>query len=217
MHSVFDKVLQTNKGEKHARECESDFNVQEIYEKLVDFCTKSTKARVNAADILSYVTLDRLESQKGATESFILNQQGQIRLCESLAKTDCNLPNDLKKSLLENTVLLNSYLRVVKDQSEQAHTHQGVELDYDQYSNLTLSASGNYDAQFIPLNLKVSRKACNSEICDNNFYEDSPTEVTEECNFHADSPASLLFANMTETNSSFLPPEDFKCLAHEHR
>ena len=72
MNSAFIKVLQTDRG-KYVREHESNFNAQEIYEKLVDFYTKSTKARVNNADILSYIPLARLESWKGKAESFILN------------------------------------------------------------------------------------------------------------------------------------------------
>ena len=108
-------------------------------------------------------------------------------------------------------------MREVKDEADQTCAHQGAELDYNQYSNLILSAFGNYDAQFVPLNAKVSRKACDSEIGDNNFYKDSPSEVTEECNFNADSLASLLLVNMTETNISFLLPEDFKRLTCEHR
>ena len=76
-------------------------------------------------------------------------------------------------------MLSNRHLRAAKDQANQIYAHQGAELDYDQYSNLILSSSGNHDAQFIPSNSKVSRKAYNSEIGDNNFYVDSLSEATE--------------------------------------
>ena len=51
--SVFDKVLHTDRGKNNVREYEHDFNDQEIYKKLLTFCTESIKARVNVTEILS--------------------------------------------------------------------------------------------------------------------------------------------------------------------
>ena len=56
MFSVFDKLLRTDRGKKHVREYEHDFNAQKIYKKLVSHNTKSTKARACATEILSYFT-----------------------------------------------------------------------------------------------------------------------------------------------------------------
>ena len=66
--SVFDKVLHIDRGENHAQEHEHDFNAQEIYKKLVTFCTESTKARENVTEILSHVTLSKLDSWKVTSE-----------------------------------------------------------------------------------------------------------------------------------------------------
>ena len=73
MESVFDKVLHTDGGKKHAREHEHDFNAQGICKKLVIFCTKSTKARANTIEMLSHFTLAKLDSLKVTSELFMLN------------------------------------------------------------------------------------------------------------------------------------------------
>ena len=39
MHAVFDKTLQTDRGKKHVREHEGDYNDQSVYKKLNSFYT----------------------------------------------------------------------------------------------------------------------------------------------------------------------------------
>ena len=62
MYSVFTKVLLTDYGKRYVREHEVDFDAQKVYEKLSTFCTDSTVARVNASDLLSYITLGKIDS-----------------------------------------------------------------------------------------------------------------------------------------------------------
>ena len=40
MCSIFDRVMHTNRGKNHVRENEHAFHAQEIYKKLVTFCTE---------------------------------------------------------------------------------------------------------------------------------------------------------------------------------
>ena len=61
MCTVFDKFLQTDRGKKHVREHERDFNAQITHEKWNLFYTKSTAARVNASDTLSCIKLTKIE------------------------------------------------------------------------------------------------------------------------------------------------------------
>ena len=53
MRGVFSEVLQTNRGKKYARDHEGDYNAQSVHEKLITFCTKSTKSCANASNALS--------------------------------------------------------------------------------------------------------------------------------------------------------------------
>ena len=62
MCAFFDKVIHTDIGKKYVQENEHKFNAQEIYKKLVTFCTESTKSRENEAEILSHVTAAKLDS-----------------------------------------------------------------------------------------------------------------------------------------------------------
>ena len=119
MHLVFTAALQTDRGEKHIREHEAAFNAQEVYKKLVNFYTTSTKASMNVANTLSYITTAKIETWKGTSESFVLHLQDQTRLHETLSATTRHLDDSLKLSLLQNAVCSNTYLRSVKDQADQ--------------------------------------------------------------------------------------------------
>ena len=65
-----------------------------------------------------YANLAKLHSWEGTAESFILSWQDQMHLCESLVNAYRHLPDNLKKTLLENEVASNSHLRVVKDNAD---------------------------------------------------------------------------------------------------
>ena len=61
MCAVFDKTLQIDRGKKHARDHESDYNAQSAHQKLIAFYTKSTNVRVRAFTALIYITSDKIE------------------------------------------------------------------------------------------------------------------------------------------------------------
>ena len=67
MHSVSASALLTDRGKKCVKEHEADFDAQEVYKKLVNFYTTSTKASMNAADTLSYITTAKIETWKGTS------------------------------------------------------------------------------------------------------------------------------------------------------
>ena len=58
----FDRVLKTDKGKSFVRQHEDDCNAQNIFIKLVDYCTNSTKVALEASKLLSYVTSVRIDS-----------------------------------------------------------------------------------------------------------------------------------------------------------
>ena len=62
MHTVFDKMIQTNRGKKCAREQEGDYNAQSLHQNLNSFYTKSTNSRVSESTTLSYITSAKIES-----------------------------------------------------------------------------------------------------------------------------------------------------------
>ena len=46
---------------------------------------------------------------------------------------------------------------------------------------------------------KISRRVCNTEIGDNNFYQDSPSEVTEDFDYDIDTLETTLILNLVAT------------------
>ena len=87
------------------------------------FHKTSAGDRVSALDVLSCMTSAKFDSWKYATESFMLNWQDQVRLCESLVDPDSYFSENQKKTLLENAVTSVTPLRGVKDQDDQLFTH----------------------------------------------------------------------------------------------
>jgi hypothetical protein len=56
----------------------------------------------------------------------------------------------MKRTMLENAVQPLDELRAIKIQADQHKTQNGIDLTYDQYVELLMSAASNYDTQFKP-------------------------------------------------------------------
>ena len=68
--------------------------------------------------------------------------------------------------MLENYVHPVKALRSVKDQADQLKIHNGREISYEQYSDLTIAAATNYDSQFKINTKKGSRTVYEHEVCE---------------------------------------------------
>ena len=77
------------------------------------------------------------------------------------------------------------------------HSQIDRELTCDQYCALVLSDSTNYYSHFNPVSSKTSRRAHNTEICGNNFDQDSPSEVTEDFNYDIDMSETTFLEHIT--------------------
>ena len=88
MYSVFAKILQTDKGKALVRKHEDDYDAQAIHKELFEHAQRSTKASVDASDLLAYITTSRLGTGlwEGSKETFIIHWQNQIRKYEQLVK-----------------------------------------------------------------------------------------------------------------------------------
>ena len=62
MYSIFDRVLKSNKRKDFIRQHEDDYDTQSIFIKLVDYCTKSTRATLELSNLLSHTTSVPTES-----------------------------------------------------------------------------------------------------------------------------------------------------------
>jgi len=66
-------------GKSFVCDHEDDANAQEVYKAVVDYYLKSTKASLDSAGLLSYITSICLGSGlwKGPTHSFVLHQRAE--------------------------------------------------------------------------------------------------------------------------------------------
>ena len=215
MYSVFDKVLQSDRGKAFVRAHEADYNAQSIYIKLVDYYTKSVKASLDSSNLLSYITSTKIDSSawKGTAEGFILHWQEQVRLYESLVDPSDHFSDAQKRTMLENALAPVKALKAVKDQANQFKTHTGNELSYEEYSTLVTSAAINHDTQFQVKSSKPSRKVYYHECTD---FSDSD----DDREYGIDSSISTILANVTKQSRNkdsahFMPIEKWKQLTPE--
>ena len=152
MYAVFEHTLQTDQGKAFVRQHEQDYDAQKIYSCLQDYSVKSTKASLGTSKLLSYITSAKMGdgSWKGGAHAFILNWQDKIRLYEKQVSTGEQFSDALKRVMLQNAVHPLEELRAVKTQADQHKTQSGVDLTYEQYVHLLVSAATNYDTQFLP-------------------------------------------------------------------
>ena len=94
MYAVFTKTLVTDKGKFLVRAYNTDGDAQTIYQELFIHAKRSTKASVDASELLAYITTSRLGTGvwKGSMKSFIIHWQSQIQKYEGLVNVrDCFL------------------------------------------------------------------------------------------------------------------------------
>ena len=125
------------------RKHENTYDAQTIHKKIYEYAQCSTKAYVDASDLLAYITTSRLGtgSWKGSTESFIIHWQNQIWKYEQLVDTNDCFSDTVKKTMLENAIKPIDDLRAVKVQADQFQVRMGTKITYEQYCSLLLSAA----------------------------------------------------------------------------
>ena len=75
MYAVFEKTLLTDKGKALVRAYQCKYDAQAVYKEVSEYALKFTKATMDAASILTYITTSRLGdgNWKGIIHAFILH------------------------------------------------------------------------------------------------------------------------------------------------
>jgi hypothetical protein len=183
MHAVFERHLQTDKGKALVRMHHTKADAQSIYTELLQYALKSTKASLDSATLLAYITSAKLGNgkRKGTIHAFVLHWQDQVRLFGDLVGNHTYFADDL----LENAVTKISELRSVKAQADQHPRTQtaGKTLTYQQYCQLVLSAAQQYDGQFVPAQSKSRpRQVYQYEYQDYNDDNDYSHDIDSDLN-----------------------------------
>jgi len=208
MYDVFTKTCLTDRSKSIVRKHFANFDAQKVYAEMEDYFTKSTKAKHSSSTLLTYLTSASITDGKwtGTTQAFILNWQNKLRLYNELKPPTQKLPDEMQLALLQNAVVGLQALRAVKDNEDNSFARTGINLTYDQYSELLLSAAESYD-------LLIAHKKGNKTATRGVYSTDIINEHDDDDELDIDSSIAMIEANFTRIASmpknrwEGLPPE----------
>ena len=210
MFAVFEKNLLTDQGKAVVREHASSYDAQQVYRDIKNYALDSTKANIEASNLLSYITSAKIGDGhwKGTAEGFILHWQDQVRRYEAMSHRSKHLHDATKKQMLENAVNAIDELRAVKRQADQIQTVSGTELTYRQYCRLVMSAAAQYDSQFKSQRLQTP-KSSNRSVYNHVVNHGQDLEVDGDVFYDIDSEIESIHVYNSSVNNkkSFKPFE----------
>lgn len=209
MYDVFAKSCLTDKSKSIVRKHFMTYDAQKVYSELEAHFTKSTKAQHSSSSLLTYLTSANIADGKwtGTTQGFILNWQNKLRLYNELKPTTEKLSEVLQLALIKNAVKGLQPFQTVKENEDNSFTRTGVNLKYEQYSELLLSAAENYDIQISP---KKGQKSSTRGVYSTSITDDHGSDDEE---LDIDSSIDMIeayfsrTASMPKTRWEGLPPE----------
>ncbi len=106
LYTIFERVLQTDKGKSLVWAYEEASDAQQIFKDLCKDALRSTQLSIDSSWLLSYITTVRVSDGhwNGTTHGFILHWQEQVRLYESLVDISAHFNNGQKMHMLQNVV-----------------------------------------------------------------------------------------------------------------
>ncbi|KAG7340327.1 hypothetical protein IV203_023870 [Nitzschia inconspicua] len=148
MYSVLLNCLDTDQGQTVIRTHAATSDAQKAYADMREYCLRSAKAELNAADHLAYITNAKLGNGqwRGTAESFILNWQDRLRKhTDTLKDKSAALHDTTKLALLQNAVSLIPQLNDVKLRADQYNSATKQATTYAEYVAFLVTASQQYD------------------------------------------------------------------------
>ena len=151
------------------------------YKLIKEHHEKSTRALMEASELLSYITSTKLGPSgdwKGPTHLFILHWKNQVKQYHQLIDPKDYFSDGVLMNMLQNAIYPIEELRSVRKVMEMDRTKSGGTLTFDQYSQLLKSAAIDYDSQFEKKSTKKYLHTYNHEIDYGlNYEQDSDLEV----------------------------------------
>ena len=150
MYAILDKNVLTDQGRAIVRAHEATYDAQKAYNEIKNHHNSSTKAKIEASSILSYITSVKIDddSWQGTAEGFILNWQEQLAKYENITDTAETFSDIQKYNMLQNAVMPITDLHNVKVNVDIWYIITGNILSYQQYVGLLLSAASLHDTKF---------------------------------------------------------------------
>ena len=107
VYTLLEAKVQTDEGKLIVRNHEATFDAQTVYKELREHHLKSTKARLESASLLSYITTAQYDPSTGESAVDFINYWFEkIRLYEGQRESTNRFSNEQKRVMLENAVQL---------------------------------------------------------------------------------------------------------------
>ena len=192
--AVLEAKVLTEEGKLIVRKHETTYDAQTVYKLLLEHHRRSTKARIESAATLSYITSARYDSGTGkSTLTFINYWYEKVRLYESMRPSANHFPDEQKRVMLENAVQAVPELRNVKVTTNALEAQNGGSpLDFVAYLTLLKDAATNYD------DARGKNKPNPRRALLHNFMtvDDGESTRDESQEYDLDTPASIVQAHV---------------------
>jgi hypothetical protein len=198
MHSVFERILQTDEGKVIVRSHDADRDAQLIYSEFLQVMTKSTEAMMDSGVLLSYLTAAKVSdgTGRGAAKAFVLHWMEKLRLCHELILYPADrLSENTQRALLQTAVQGLDVLRQVQTQCDLQKTVHGTVITFAQCCALLINTATGYDNRNNKSTShgKSRRSVFNSETFFGDHDDITYDDDTTEFDFDVDAtPAELL-------------------------
>ena len=135
MHSVFNKVLQSDMGKTIVRKYAPSLDAQSVWRDLESHMSTSSRRLNERCRLHAYVSTTVYDkSWKGTTEQFVLHFHEQFRQLDEVTPLQEHLPHSVSLTLLQTAVRSVPELRIVETMEE--------------YMSLTQSSTGQYSLTY---------------------------------------------------------------------
>ena len=199
MYSVAETTLLTDTGKKLVRNYESTYNAQSVYKDLIAHYEKSTKANLNASNLLTHVTSNRIDDGTwgGTAESYILNWVDKLRKYHALIDPTMHIQDPQVMTLLQNAVHGIRELREVKNRADLFKITNGTDMTYQQYYDLLIGAAQQYDSTFVRSKQKGSTRRVYEHYLEGYDGNDS---YDDDVSYDIDTSNDVIEAMVTKTH-----------------
>ena len=166
VYAEFVCILQTDSTKTIVRKHELTKDAKQIYMDLVAYFTTSTKAELDTAALLEYITTSNIaDGWNGTAKGYVLHWMEQIRLYHTI-KPDAYDDEQLR-IMLQNAVNPNPDLRAICAQEDYARATGARTPSFEQYYALIKAAAERYDASHnVKRKPRVRRNVYSHDISD---------------------------------------------------
>jgi hypothetical protein len=149
-YTVLYTTLKTDMWKTIVRKLQYTGDAQRVWYEFTNYMKQSTRAKYSASKLLTWLTSNKYDrTWKGSALSFILYWVNQALQYDAFVTDPANYLSDYQKqNFLQNAVYNVPELRQVRISCDIAESHDNTKspVAYQQYLNLLLSATKEYDA-----------------------------------------------------------------------